>query len=160
MRSLSHPFRSIVHSAAALLALGGALRCADAAVSITALGVLPGKPESYAYGLSPGATVVVGESHVTGSSEAFRWTPATGMVGLGDLSGGSINSLAYAASSNGSVIVGRGTTAAGREAYRWTSGTGMVSLGDFAGGPVESFATDVNADGSVVVGRGATAVGD
>jgi len=91
--------------------------------------------------------------------EAFRWTQATGMVGLGDLDGGAFASTAAAGSADGSVIVGRGTSASGEEAFRWTQATGMVGLGDLPGGVFRSSASDVSADGTVIVGTGVGGVG-
>jgi probable HAF family extracellular repeat protein len=89
--------------------------------------------------------------------EAFRWTSSGGMVGLGDLAGGSFLSAATAVSADGSVVVGQGVSASGAEAFRWTSGGGMVGLGDLAGGSFFSVALAVSANGSVVVGQGTTA---
>jgi hypothetical protein len=54
----------------------------------------------------------VGQSRSVASgngTEAFRWTQATGLVGLGDLPGGALQSFAYAVSCDGAVIVGRGS---------------------------------------------------
>jgi probable HAF family extracellular repeat protein len=96
--------------------------------------------------------------------EAFRWTQATGMMGLGDLPGGGFHSFANAISGDGSVIVGASTSTASGisdfEAFRWTQATGMVGLGDLPGGNFASFATAVSADGSVIVGSSAVAIGD
>jgi probable HAF family extracellular repeat protein len=87
--------------------------------------------------------------------EAFRWTSAAGMVGLGDLpGGGALRSQANAVSADGSVIVGYGTSDFGTEAFRWTSALGMVGLGDLPGGIFQSEALAVSADGSIIVGRG------
>jgi len=83
-----------------------------------------------------------------------------GMVGLGDLPGGTFFSVAHGVSSDGSVVVGKGTSASGVEAFRWTSGHGMVGLGDLTGGSFSSEALGASADGSVVVGRGRLAIGD
>lgn len=109
--------------------------------------------------------VVVGRSH-SGSvqpqgtfeeNEAFRWSPTTGMVGMGDLPGSPFASEAWGVSADGTVIVGWGTYGPGigapwKEAWRWTAQTGMQRIGrlDEEG---ESRAFGVSADGSVVVGR-------
>lgn len=85
----------------------------------------------------------------------FRWTSDGGMVGLGDLPGGSFFSRAFAASADGSVVVGvsdSGPLAEDDEAFRWTSTGGMVGLGDLLGGGFSSAALDTSADGSVVAG--------
>jgi probable HAF family extracellular repeat protein len=121
------------------------------AASFQGLGFSPGGDPattfSRAFGVSADGSVVVGISF----GGAFRWTQATGMVGLG---GG----VAYGVSADGSVVVGQ-SGGGGFQAFRWTQGTGMVGLGDFAGGPFSSEALAVSADGSVVVGYGWNANG-
>ncbi len=58
------------------------------------LGYLPGHEWSRAYGVSDDGTIVAGSSNTSFSTsepydvEAFRWSDATGMVGLGKLPGG------------------------------------------------------------------------
>ena len=93
------------------------------------LGFLPGGMASEARGISANGAVVVGRSE-SGSalgSEAFRWTSGGGMVGLGDLPGGSFNSDALATSADGSVVVGGSESASGSEAFRWED-TGTCAL--------------------------------
>jgi probable HAF family extracellular repeat protein len=107
---------------------------------------------SSAQGISADGAVVVGFNNSAAGREAFRWTQAGGMVGLGDLPGGGFASLARAASADGAVIVGEGTSAAGREAFRWTQAGGIVGLGDLPGGSFSSVATAVSANGAVVIG--------
>ena len=106
---------------------------------------------SMAHDVSADGNTIVGQSGSPfGSQEAFRWTPAEGMRGLGDMSAPSrLNSIALAVSSDGSTAVGRATGGA----FRWTAAGGMqdVPLPAHAIGP--SIATEVNADGSVVAGR-------
>lgn len=134
---------------------------------IAGLGDLPGGGfSSEARRVSGDGEVVVGrstsEASVTGGVkrfEAFRWTGATGMTGLGDLPGGVFDSIATDASTDGSVIVGAGNSAQGREAFRWTQTDGMVGLGDLGGGVFESGASAVSGDGSVVVGTGVSESG-
>src|SRR5262249_45931591 len=70
----------------------------------------------------------VGASVSTNGTEAFRWTSAGGMVGLGDLAGGTFSSAAFAVSGNGALIVGSGTSAAGQRATVWHTATGMQDL--------------------------------
>lgn len=136
-----------------------------AATGMVGLGALSGGgPDSAAIALSADGSVIVGRSSsantiFTLTREAFRWTSSTGMVGLGDLSGGSFNSFANGISADGSVIVGAGNSADGVEATRWTQATGMVSIGDLPGGSVNTVAQDVSADGSVIVGNGTSASG-
>ncbi|MGD9648025.1 MAG: hypothetical protein AB7U73_20095 [Pirellulales bacterium] len=130
------------------------------------LGDLPGGVfSSTAADVSDDGDVVVGRGNSFQSfsegavNEAFRWTAGGGMVGLGDLSGGSFSSSALGVSPDGTVVVGQGTSASGIEAFRWTAGGGMVGLGDLSGGAFESTASAASADGSVVVGRGTSASG-
>jgi probable HAF family extracellular repeat protein len=96
-----------------------------AAPSFTHLG-----PDTRAYSVSADGAVVVGQSDFsTNAPEAFRWTAPTGLVGLGDLPGGTFGSSAQAASRDGSVIVGYGNGPAGEEAFRWTaSGNGQPRI--------------------------------
>ena len=70
------------------------------------LGDLPGASASAAFGTSADGSVVVGYSIFVSSSEAFRWTSGGGMVGLGELPGGSFTSDAFSTSADGSVVVG------------------------------------------------------
>ncbi len=92
-----------------------------------------------------------GASSVSGR-EAFRWTSTGGLIGIGDLSGGSFESEAWGVSSDGQVIVGHGSSSSGLEAFRWTQGGGMIGLGDLSGGNFLSGARGVSSDGAVVVG--------
>jgi hypothetical protein len=84
-----------------------------------------------------------------------------GMVGLGDLTGGSYSSQALGVSANGLVAVGRGPSNAGEEAFIWDHANGMRSLQDvlansgidMTGWQLE-IAFDVSADGKTIVGYG------
>ena len=116
------------------------------------LGYLPGACcQADAFGVSADGTVVVGFSP-DGSErmQAFRWTKARGMVGLGFLPGDS-RSLAWGASADGAVVVGESNNDTGEQAFRWTEAGGMVGLG-FLPGDTHSWATGLSADGRVVVG--------
>jgi probable HAF family extracellular repeat protein len=100
-------------------------------------------------------TVVVGIGDATGITicEAFRWTQAGGMAGLGFLTGGTF-SQALGVNADGTVVVGLGdATGIGEEAFRSTQAGGMAALGFQTGGTF-SEAHAVNADGTVVVGIG------
>jgi uncharacterized membrane protein len=70
-----------------------------------------------------------------GSPRAFRWTAATGAVGLGVLPGHT-SSEANGASADGPVVVGVSTLHAGEASdarrFRWTSAGGMA---DWASSP-------------------------
>ena len=79
------------------------------ASSMTGLGYLPGDYRSIANGTDADGSVVVGYSEGSGPPQAFVWTAATGMVGLGFLPGATDHSsVATAVSADGSVIVGGG----------------------------------------------------
>ena len=130
-----------------------------AASGMVGLGVLPGFfLRSTATGVNADGTVVVGSSFAPPSppprphSEAFRWTAASGMVGLGHLPGGEA-SRAFGVNADGTVVVGEDNPSAFFifQAFRWTAASGMVGLGFLPGG-FESHAVGVNADGTVVVG--------
>lgn len=102
-----------------------------------------------ATGMSADGSVIVGE----GGSEAFRWTRAGGMVGLGFIPGAT-NQYSYAAavSADGTTAVGHGYNYNDQmEAFRWTE-AGLVALG-FLPNMTSSQAQAVSADGSVVVGH-------
>src|SRR5437762_5932867 len=75
-------------------------------------GVAFGSFLSAANAVSADGKVVVGQFHSTSGYEAFRWTAATGLVGLRDLPGGSFYSEASAVSADGSVIAGSSSSAA------------------------------------------------
>ncbi|MGL5167813.1 MAG: autotransporter domain-containing protein [Afipia sp.] len=118
---------------------------------------------SSAFGVSGDGSVVVGQGVSTQfqAGEAFRWTQATGSVGLGTLdtmANVSASSKATAVSADGQVIVGNSTSDTYQmrgEAFRWTQGTGMVGLGTLTGTALGSYsvANAVNANGSVIVGQ-------
>lgn len=116
--------------------------------------------DGIALGASADGSVLVGEMDSPGHSEAFRWTEATGAIGLGVLPG-DVDSVAFDTSADGSVVVGYSIQdqASGWRAtgFRWTEAGGMVDLGPAPGG-AESLPRGVSADGSVIVGelRGAT----
>ncbi|MCI0584352.1 MAG: hypothetical protein L0227_15935, partial [Chloroflexi bacterium] len=109
--------------------------------------------------MSPDGLVVVGESSGSSGFEAFRWTEATGMFGLGDLPGGLFGAAALGATNQGAVIVGASYGEHGLEAFRWTEAMGMVGLGDLPGGGFLSRAYGASADGSIVVGEARRADG-
>jgi probable HAF family extracellular repeat protein len=93
---------------------------------------------------------VVGYGRSTFRPEAFRWTEAGGMVGLGDNC-----RHAYGVSANGSVVVGERRSGADSEAFRWTEAGGLLRLGYLPHLPELSpisGAYGVSANGSVIVG--------
>ena len=114
---------------------------------------------SAAYAVSRDGSAVAGYStspasfaSTTGSTEAMRWTQATGMVGLGDLAGGAYNGRAFDISADGKTVIGYSDSMNGREAFRWTQAEGMVGLGDLPGGVFQSTANGISSDGSIIVG--------
>jgi probable HAF family extracellular repeat protein len=137
------------------------------------LGTLPvpgnpgGETNSRATAVSADGSVVVGQSDGAGATggwryQAFRYTPAGGMQGLGYLSAGGTTSDAADVSADGQVVVGSSEYASTSNAYhafRWTPTGGMVSLGDLPGGTDTSFAAAVSSDGNVVVGNSRSAGG-
>jgi probable HAF family extracellular repeat protein len=111
-------------------------------------------------------SVVVGVSDTPIGAEAFRWTNATGMVGIGELPGGDSFSRATGVSYDGNVIVGfssSGPQGGVYEAFLWTAATGtMIGLGDVPGVPIGSYVSEAtgisgnstDASNAVVTGRG------
>lgn len=119
--------------------------------SIVGLGVLPGGSASYAAAVSADGSVVVGHSLTAGYPQAFRWTDAGGMQGLGAPPSAASWSLVGGVSGDGSTVVGERFTGTGNEAFRWTEAGGIQSLG-LPSGTVGSGADGVSYDGSVIVG--------
>lgn len=104
-----------------------------------------------------GATVVGVADYVnnwpTLTGQAFRWTGAGGMTGLGYTQGHHDLSMAYAVSADGAVIAGISMkNLSDGEAFLWTSGSGMTGLGDLPGHDNYSVGVDVTPDGATVVG--------
>jgi probable HAF family extracellular repeat protein len=126
-----------------------------AAQSFSVLGLLPASSASIPTGVSADGKVVVGYGQggpsSSFSSQAFRWTQATGMVGLGFLPSNADESEALAANADGSVVVGYSSVNGARHPFRWTQATGLVDLAFLSGG-IDGIATGVSADGTVVVG--------
>jgi len=122
-------------------------------------GTLTEVAPGFAKGVSADGSIVVGGT--SNPNEAFLWTAADGVTGLGYLPGGSSGfSIAVRISANGQVVVGESTNATSdTEAFRWTESGGMVGLGDLPGGEFYSEVWDVTADGSIVVGQGTTSDG-
>lgn len=119
--------------------------------SATPLGFYPGQaaPVRIAWDVSGDGSVVVGYGDSSAGQEAFRWTAAGGVQGLGDLAGGSFLSIAEGVSRDGNVVVGTGNGTG--SAFRWTAAGGMLEL------PRVSFfssaaATATNQNGGVTVG--------
>jgi len=107
-------------------------------------------------------SVIVGYAASAGRprGEAFRWTQAGGMVGLGLLDAGTLGfSQAAGVSSDGSVVAGTSFNASEvGQAFRWTQSGGMVGLGALVAGR-GSFANGISGDGNTVVGSADVQVG-
>jgi probable HAF family extracellular repeat protein len=118
--------------------------------------------DSRAHGVSGDGSTVVGYGMSTFvmppdfEFEAFRWTAASGMVGLGDLNSTLLDSWSLAASSDGSTVVGGGSG----QAFLWTESGGMVGLGFLSPAHFLSSAEDISGDGSIVVGYSQGLSGD
>ncbi len=155
MKNYRTVYRTIPLSALVAMLFGGTASPAFAA-GLTPLGDLPGGIfDSIAKDVSADGSVVVGVSSSASGNEAFRWTAASGMVGLGGLQyEGTGESNAFGVSGDGSTVVGFGASAVGPEAFRWTAASGMGNMGNFPGGAVATHASAANGDGSVVVGAG------
>lgn len=106
--------------------------------------------------VSGNGQVVVGSVFGGSPSEAFRWTPASGIVPLGGAPGGFSNSSGSCVSHDGGVIGSSVTnnTLGVTHAMRWTAAGGMQSLGRLPGDSSGGFAmlTASSNDGSVMVG--------
>lgn len=125
---------------------------------MTGLGFLPGHAWSEAHDASADGSVVVGYSqgaigeHSHSDGEAFRWTEATGPVGLGYLPGDTL-SWAHGVSADGAVVVGYSTDGSSPDtAFLWTEASGPTALPCPPGG-TWARAEAVSADGAVVVGE-------
>ena len=118
------------------------------------LGFLGSGTNSVARDITADGNIVVGDARDgVVNSQAFRWTAATGMVGIGLLNP-TLPSLGFAASEDGSVVVGAAFNSMGIvEAFRWTANDSMQGLGFLPGDNKSSDAVDVSADGAVIVGN-------
>jgi probable HAF family extracellular repeat protein len=109
---------------------------------------------SSASGVSSDGSVVVGRTHGSTRSEAYRWTAETGMVVLNWIPGGWYHEVS-GVSADGSAVAGYGRSVelGNFEASRWTSDQGTIGLGSIHTNITSSFAFAVSADAKVVVGR-------
>jgi len=123
---------------------------------LESLGIQSGYASSSASAMSSDGSVIVGQSSRGNGSEAqaFRWTPATGLQGLGYLRPNGIYSDAVGVSWDGTVISGNtrsiGTTFYS-EAFVWSQATGMQALSRFPGS-TSSDVGGMSGDGRVVFG--------
>ena len=155
----------VVIAIVAILLAGRFSTAFAAAASLTPLGDLPGGGgiNSIANGVSGDGSVVVGISGGYGG-QAFRWTAAGGMEGLGRPPA-HFYSYARAVNNDGSVVVGGGQSSDVEseidrtQAARWTAAGGMQGLGHLPGGGLIGVALGVSGDGSVIVGTSDSASG-
>ncbi len=112
--------------------------------------------QSEALAISADGSALVGYSNASaeGGLEAFRWSATTGMIGLGDFAGGTVNSRAYDISASGNAIVGYGESESGMEAALWLDGGGIQNLGVTEGGHRMEIANATSQDGAIIVGHG------
>lgn len=119
------------------------------------LGTFGGYPISKATGVSDGGSVVVGYAYNTQAavSQAFRWTAATGMVGLGYTGPTHAHSEARGISRDGNTIVGwsRDFLTGNTDAFTWTPSGGMQVLPGIPG-HTSPAALAVSGDASFIVG--------
>jgi hypothetical protein len=102
------------------------------ATGFQSIGSLPGgHPNSLLIqNISSDGNTIVGSSGTPYGPMAFRWTPDTGMMGLGYGPAGS--SEAQGVSDDGSVIVGYAERPVyGLDPFIWTQSTGMIFLRDY-----------------------------
>jgi probable HAF family extracellular repeat protein len=160
MARFHHPQSRCASALSVFALLASASVLADP-VSFQGLGDLPGGIlASWANGVSADGHVAVGASWSSNGLEAFRWTPQSGMIGLGDFPPDPpFESLAYAVSADGMVVVGKGHTGV-NIAFRWTPSGGLAALPELpGGGQGGAEATGASADGSVIVGTDAAGNG-
>jgi hypothetical protein len=124
-----------------------------------------GDPASEASDVDAAGNWVVGIGGFATSSEAWRWSPSTGLEQLGLICDGCFQPRGFATgiSNDGSVIVGFnrefpfGTTVP----FIWTEDTGMVNLNDFVadlgidtGGLDLALVLTISGDGKTIGGAG------
>jgi probable HAF family extracellular repeat protein len=170
MRSVSC-IRPVLVLVAVVLGTGWEARPASAQPMV-GLGSLPGGyPGSNAASVSADGSTVVGWSNYDflGNAEAFRWTAATGMVGLGTIPNPAtpyIGTFVSGVSGDGSTVFGVGYAASpdfstiSFEAFIWTPATGLVALGGLPGAPPQYWTSSPYSEPSGVSADGSTVVGD
>ena len=143
-------------------ALTGAVAWPTAGVPIV-LGKLPGDVEAIATAASRDGTVVVGSSLDSAShSRGFRWTAASGMLGLVSSDADFRGNVVTSASGDGDVIVGWGSAGAEDVALIWDKEHGLRELTAVLSADYRTEipgwkltrATGVSEDGRTIVGSG------
>lgn len=146
-----------------LVVAGLAVSPAAGQATFRGIGELPagGDPYSAPEAISADGRVVVGRSNPPGGfcCAAFRWSSATGMQPLPDLSGGPVEGSASAVSGDGRIVVGVGHTGV-TKAVVWTASGVPVALPELpGGGSGGSVAWGVSGDGVLIVGSDHAASG-
>jgi probable HAF family extracellular repeat protein len=109
-----------------------------------------------------GRVIVGASTSNSGYQQPFRWTPDTGMVGLGHLFATPTHARAVGVSGSGDVVIGwmSGWNPVGgnrTKAFRWRPQDGLTDLSNLLNDPnVDAEATAVSADGSTIVGSSAS----
>ncbi|MCP3915002.1 MAG: hypothetical protein GY711_05565 [bacterium] len=103
---------------------------------------------STANALSNGGDVIVGAIPTTSypTGEAYRWTAATGTVGLGVLPSHQ-RSVAQAMSADGTYVAGVSGTGSAARVFLWSQALGMQDLGPGLPGLAPKEITGVSVDG-------------
>ena len=114
---------------------------------------------SAASDVSADGSVVVGHNHVAPHvaalkvSEAFAWSPSTGMFPLGILPGGIPGgSRALGVSADGNAVVGDSTAQSDPRGFRWSLGGGLEELTSPEQSPYHTSAIAVSRHGNFVAG--------
>lgn len=129
------------------------------------LGTLPssgtGASASRAEAVSADGSVIVGSNRGPDTTQAFVWTEADGMVGLGVIGGDGATSELSAISDDGNRALGSSGVPFGGtgDGVRWEGGTELIALE----GPTLGFSNldmrAISADGSAGIGTGFTESG-
>jgi probable HAF family extracellular repeat protein len=125
-------------------------------------GLIGPMSEARVWGMTPDATILLGEADTASGTEAVRWVNGV-IESLGDLPGGPVSAAAYVSNADGSLIGGRGYDGTlGRNAFIWDRMNGMrelkavleqdfgLDLGDWEFDSVWG----ISDDGSVLTGYG------
>jgi uncharacterized membrane protein len=139
---------------------------------LTFLGALIEDGSSGASAVSFDGNAIVGKSASSEGREAYLWTATDGMIGLGDLPGGTFHGTGRDVSADGTVVVGQSNTGAGPpghfEAFIWTADTEMLRIVDVlqwrgvdaTNDWLLQVATGVSADGKTITGHGINPSGE
>jgi uncharacterized membrane protein len=150
--------KRLVTLATGILGVSSCIGTSALAASFQGLGDLPGGEfYSIARDISADGKAVVGVSKSAGSSEfeefnfeAFRWTKATGMIGLDSISPelGETGTDAYTTNADGSIVAGDVLGLEDADSvFLWTETDGFLNDTVF-----EAYLRDLSADGSTAVG--------